>query len=300
MGQLEQWREDLECNGGQCTLEFLAEHVDFTRIGSKWSDDQKSKVVENALLRIPNGIIHIHQGEDGYYLLSGHDCAKALVDFYGGKFKLCSLEFLTEFDGMGFNDLDSELQDGIRALSIQLICFSNHLNDYDLNKLLKSNLNPQWVDSDNSFMKKQIRWKSIPQGDFHEIAFYYNGYNIENARVAKMVYERICELVNRGDEISDKIVATFADHGRELEVAELFGKHLEERWRIAKSIEELITLEYNSGNWYLNRINYDLHDVVDELSDEEQLRVTVKHHIENELDKSIFKIKNGYFIQFVG
>ncbi|BDA72548.1 protein of unknown function DUF262 [Rivularia sp. IAM M-261] len=86
----------------------------FTKIGYSWDVKKQSRFIESILLNIPlPPIILFETGYRNYELIDGKQRIVAIRDFYGDKYQLTGLEFLTEFEGRIYDKLPIEFRSNL-------------------------------------------------------------------------------------------------------------------------------------------------------------------------------------------
>jgi hypothetical protein len=99
---------------------------DFQRRAGIWSDVMQSRLIESLLLRIPISNFHMAQdGEDNWAVVDGIQRLTAIARFIApdvvdmAPLTLRGLDYLTDFHGMGYQDLTGRLK--IRLRETQLV-----------------------------------------------------------------------------------------------------------------------------------------------------------------------------------
>lgn len=78
---------------------------DFQR-NAVWDTKRKSRLIESILLRIPLPVFYFSQGKNGQLsIVDGLQRLTAIKDFMDGTLRLSELEYLTELDGMTYENL---------------------------------------------------------------------------------------------------------------------------------------------------------------------------------------------------
>ncbi|KGN80349.1 hypothetical protein HR13_04505 [Porphyromonas gulae] len=105
-------------------------NTDFQREGNLWTEEQQSRLIESVLLGLPLPAFYFDTANKQWDIIDGLQRCCAIENFCVKKaLRLQSLEFLAEKDGkkylegLGFDDLDRELQRSIitRPITINLI-----------------------------------------------------------------------------------------------------------------------------------------------------------------------------------
>ena len=84
---------------------------DFQRNRGIWDDQQKSRLVESLLLRIPLPVFYVAADEEeNWSVVDGIQRMTTINDYVTGEFPLGRLEYLTSFNGSRFGDLPRKMQ----------------------------------------------------------------------------------------------------------------------------------------------------------------------------------------------
>lgn len=96
-------------------------NTEFQRKEGLWKDDQQSKLIESILIRIPLPVFYFDgSNSDEWLVIDGLQRLTSLKRFILTKdLKLKGLEFLKDFEGKGWDDLDRPLQRQINETSLQ-------------------------------------------------------------------------------------------------------------------------------------------------------------------------------------
>ena len=101
-----------------------------------WDGKKASKLIELAILGIPLPIIYLSEEKDGKeYVIDGQQRLTSFFSFIDGAFpdgslfKLSGLNVFAELNGKKFSELDTELQDKIRAYGVRAITFRKESNE---------------------------------------------------------------------------------------------------------------------------------------------------------------------------
>lgn len=81
-----------------------------------------SKIIEQALLHILFSPLIVAENEK-YEIIDQKDQALAFYYFFENRFALTNLKLLTNIGGLFYQDLPTDLQETIRAISVQVIVF---------------------------------------------------------------------------------------------------------------------------------------------------------------------------------
>ena len=93
---------------------------DFQRLQGIWSKKNKSRLIESLLLRIPIPVFYVAtDADDKWAVVDGVQRFSTISEFINNKFKLRSLEYLTQFDDSSFESLPRHFQR--RILETQLV-----------------------------------------------------------------------------------------------------------------------------------------------------------------------------------
>lgn len=92
----------------------------FQRRGDLWNQQQQSRLIESVLIRLPLPVFYFDASDDDNWLVvDGLQRLSALRNFAVEKtLKLTGLEFLPQFDGLGFDELPDDLQRRIEEAPI--------------------------------------------------------------------------------------------------------------------------------------------------------------------------------------
>src|SRR3984957_4634336 len=84
---------------------------DFQRLRGIWNATRKSRLIESLLLRIPLPVFYVAADRsENWSVVDGLQRMSTMDDFVRGRFKLSSLEYLTQFEGFSFKDLPRPMQ----------------------------------------------------------------------------------------------------------------------------------------------------------------------------------------------
>jgi hypothetical protein len=84
---------------------------DFQRLRGVWNTVRKSRLIESLLLRIPLPVFYVAADKsDNWAVVDGLQRFSTMDDFVHNRFRLSSLEYLTQFDGLHFADLPRPMQ----------------------------------------------------------------------------------------------------------------------------------------------------------------------------------------------
>jgi hypothetical protein len=112
---------------------------------SRWSKKQQSKLIESFLMNIPVPPIFLY--EKAYYeyeVIDGKQRLEAIKAFHNNEFRLSGLEFLKNFNGSRFKDLDDTTKRLFFRRTITatiLLIESKEFDKYDLRMILFDRLN---------------------------------------------------------------------------------------------------------------------------------------------------------------
>ncbi|MBU2926710.1 DUF262 domain-containing protein [Winogradskyella psychrotolerans] len=112
---------------------------------SRWTKKQQSKLIESFLMNIPVPPIFLY--EKAYYeyeVIDGKQRLEAIKAFHNNEFKLTGLEFLKNFNGSRFSDLDDTTKRLFFRRTITatiLLIESMEFDKYDLRMILFDRLN---------------------------------------------------------------------------------------------------------------------------------------------------------------
>jgi len=93
---------------------------DFQRHANIWKDDAKSRLIESILIRIPLPAFYIDAtDEDKWLVVDGLQRLSALKQFMNDKtLRLCGLEYLTNFDGKTYDEIERRYQRRIQETQV--------------------------------------------------------------------------------------------------------------------------------------------------------------------------------------
>lgn len=93
---------------------------DFQRHANIWKDDAKSRLIESILIRIPLPAFYIDAtDEDKWLVVDGLQRLSALKQFMSDKtLRLCGLEYLTNFDGKTYDEIERRYQRRIQETQV--------------------------------------------------------------------------------------------------------------------------------------------------------------------------------------
>lgn len=97
---------------------------DFQRKAGLWDDTKKSRLIESILIKVPLPIFYFDSRDDERWtIVDGLQRITTFNDYIlKNSFKLVNLEYLTDLDGVSFNDLPRSMQRRIRECIIQTYC----------------------------------------------------------------------------------------------------------------------------------------------------------------------------------
>lgn len=91
-----------------------------------WRSEQKSRLIESILLKIPLPVIYLAESEDGKCIvIDGQQRLMSIYDFRNGAYRLRKMNAFPELAGKKFSELDEELIDRIDNTGIHVVTFSN-------------------------------------------------------------------------------------------------------------------------------------------------------------------------------
>ncbi len=93
---------------------------DFQRHANIWKNDAKSRLIESILIRIPLPAFYIDAtDEDKWLVVDGLQRLSALKQFMSDKtLRLCGLEYLTNFDGKTYDEIERRYQRRIQETQV--------------------------------------------------------------------------------------------------------------------------------------------------------------------------------------
>ncbi len=93
---------------------------DFQRHANIWKDEAKSRLIESILIRIPLPAFYIDAtDEDKWLVVDGLQRLSALKQFMNDKtLKLCGLEYLTNFEGKTYDEIERRYQRRIEETQV--------------------------------------------------------------------------------------------------------------------------------------------------------------------------------------
>jgi hypothetical protein len=94
----------------------------FQRAGNLWTTRVKSRFIESLLISFPVPSFYFDATNDSKWaIIDGLQRLSALQDFYLKDMKLKDLEYLTDLNGLTYNELDIEYQDKIMETNVDII-----------------------------------------------------------------------------------------------------------------------------------------------------------------------------------
>lgn len=112
--------EDIDVRTDNTVIKLIADRIDegeidlspdFQRLQGIWPNQNKSRLIESLLLRIPIPVFYVAtNADDTWAVVDGVQRFSTISDFINNKFKLRSLEYLTQFDGSDFQSLPRNFQ----------------------------------------------------------------------------------------------------------------------------------------------------------------------------------------------
>jgi hypothetical protein len=102
-GEIELWRE-----------------ADYQRKSNQWKDEQKSRLLESLIMRIPLPIFYFDGSEHPWKIIDGLHRLTSLYTFMrGASFQLVNLEYLKDLEGKTFSDLPFKYKRAIEESTIE-------------------------------------------------------------------------------------------------------------------------------------------------------------------------------------
>ncbi|MNX63011.1 hypothetical protein D3C86_939980 [compost metagenome] len=110
-------------------------NTEFQRKEGLWKNDQQSKLIESILIRFPLPVFYFDgSNSDEWLVIDGLQRLTSLKRFMVTKeLKLSGLEFLKDFEGKGWDDLDRPLQRQINETSLQCYVLEEGEDDVKYN-----------------------------------------------------------------------------------------------------------------------------------------------------------------------
>ncbi len=112
--------EDIDVRTDNTVIKLIADRIDegeidlspdFQRLQGIWSDQNKSRLIESLLLRIPIPVFYVAANvDDTWAVVDGVQRFSTISNFINNGFKLRNLEYLTQFDGSNFESLPRNFQ----------------------------------------------------------------------------------------------------------------------------------------------------------------------------------------------
>lgn len=91
----------------------------FQRKARLWKPENKSRLIESLLLKIPLPVFYVAEDENGNWaVVDGIQRLTTIHDFVKGKYALSSLEYLTQLDKLEFEHLPRPMQRRIEETSL--------------------------------------------------------------------------------------------------------------------------------------------------------------------------------------
>src|SRR5690554_5967784 len=123
------------------TVYFIAQRIEFNEINLNtefqrkeglWKDEQQSRLIESILIRFPLPVFYFDgSNPDEWLVIDGLQRLTSIKRFMVNKeLKLKGLEFLNEYEGKGWDDLDRPLQRQINETELQ--CYVLEKGDPDV------------------------------------------------------------------------------------------------------------------------------------------------------------------------
>lgn len=132
-----------------------------------WDDVRQSKLIESITLGLPIPIIFLAENEDGRQeIVDGSQRVRTIVAFLEDELELCSLERLTELNGLKFSDIPKPRQNKIKNTSIRMIVLSESATEDIRNDLFER------INRGSDLLRNMEKRKGIYQGEFN--TFIYN------------------------------------------------------------------------------------------------------------------------------
>jgi hypothetical protein len=113
----------------------------------KWSDSQKSKLIESLILNIPIPPVFLYEYSlSKTEVMDGIQRISAIIDFLSNKYKLKDLLFLHELNGKKFSELDEDSQNSITRRHLSAIIIlnessNNSIKEKQIKRLIFERLN---------------------------------------------------------------------------------------------------------------------------------------------------------------
>lgn len=102
-------------------------------IFNPWTLDEQSKFIESLLLGVPFGTIVLLEKDfdmlpNNLHIINGGSKLHTGIKFINNSFKLQGLKLLTEFNGLGYSDLDLTLKNKLRRANVKVILLESDVN----------------------------------------------------------------------------------------------------------------------------------------------------------------------------
>jgi hypothetical protein len=224
-----------------------------------WDATKSSRLIESALLDIPIPVIYLSEENGGReYVIDGQQRLTAFFSFVDGHFpdgkdfKLSNLKVFREFNRKSFKDLDDELQDKIRYLSLNNQELRNCVFRGPYNELLKE------LSTDKDFMyllgleRPDKRMKDI-ELVLRFAAFYHSTYLNYKPPMRKFLNDEMGQYQHISNEESLELKNAFKN--TVTIIKSLLDTHAFKRFY--KGSEK-----NPNGSWELKKFNASLYDIL--------------------------------------
>lgn len=227
----------------------------------KWSDTQKSKLIESLILNIPIPPVFLYEYSlSKTEVMDGIQRISAIIDFLLNKYNLQGLQFLNELNGKKFSELNEESQNSITRRHLSSIIIlnessNNPIKEKQIKRLIFERLNTGGV----LLTSQEVRHAIYP-GKFLDACIelskdgnFKKLWDIDNNRRGSLdrKYE---ELVLRFFAL--RSISTFHTENRNIE--DLLDRYLYFANQLSEEeINKLVTLFQNTMSIILNTLGVD-------------------------------------------
>ena len=143
----------------------------------KWSDAQKSKLIESLILNIPIPPVFLYEYSlSKTEVMDGIQRISAIIDFLLNKYNLKDLLFLHELNGKRFSELDEDSQNSITRRHLSAIIILNESSNNPIKEKQIKRLNFERLNTGGVLLTSQEVRHAIYPGRFLDVCIELSKY----------------------------------------------------------------------------------------------------------------------------